>query len=105
MARKIEQQMLDAALHVRDWHHSNTEVKACTNQANDLPVSRVYLHGHHIANLQQVRHDKMELQVIEETLRNWPTNTTISRLRALGANVYSKNHVVYLNDQPVADRR
>lgn len=102
--RKIEMAMRDAAFNIRDWKMDNTEVKACINQANGLPVSRIYLHGNHIANMQQVRHDEMQVQVIEQTLRDYPTNTTLSRLRALGANVYSKNRVVYLNDQPVANR-
>jgi hypothetical protein len=102
-SRKIELEMCAAAHDVRDWKSDNTEVKACINQANGLPVSRVYLHGNHIANLQQVRHDEMQLQVIESTLIRWPTATTQSRLRALGADVRQSKRVVYLNGVAITE--
>lgn len=100
-SRKIEARMCAAAADIRDWREDNTEVKADTNRANGLPVARVYLHGHHIANMQQVAHDRLECQVIETTLRDWPTRTTISRLRALGADLQSIKGVLHLNGVPV----
>jgi hypothetical protein len=36
-------------------------------------------------------------------LRQWPTVTTKSRLRALGANLTQKRGVIYLNGNPVAN--
>lgn len=85
--RKIEQHMLQALREHRDWAEANTRV---TENGN------VYLHGNHIARVEDD-----EVQVNEDTLYRWPTNTTLSRLRALGAHVHVKAGVVYLNNQPV----
>jgi len=102
--RKIEQAMRDAAYHFYAWRNANTEVKVSINECTGAPVCRVYLHGNHIANVNQVAHDKMELQVMTDTLSRWPSNTTISRLRALGADVTVRDHRVYLNSKYVCER-
>jgi len=102
--RKIEREMIVAVRDIRSWHCGNTEVKAMSNECNGLPVARVYLHGNHIANVTQVRHDTLNLQVIESTLEQWPTNTTISRLRALGADVQVRNRCVMLNGVHITTR-
>lgn len=39
--------------------------------------------------------------VNKSTLEQWPSNTTKSRLRALGCNVYTKKGVTYLNDESI----
>lgn len=48
---------------------------------------------------------KIEQQTLEavntRTLNQWGTNTTLSRLRALGANVRRCKGVILLNDQPL----
>jgi len=100
-ARKIEVFMCDAVFSMRDWREGNTSVEIGTNEATRTPCARVYLHGNHIATLTQVRHDALELTVMRDMLARYPTTTTQSRLRALGANVYQKAHVVYLNDEAV----
>ena len=72
--RKIEQNMLQAVLNCRDWHEDNTSVIG----------GAVYLHGNRIA----YRDTLTRLWVADAaTLAQWPTNTTRSRLRALGFTV------------------
>jgi len=100
--RKIEREMIAAVRDIRNWHCDNTEVKAMSNEG--LSVARVYLHGNHIANVTQVRHDTLNLQVIESTLKQWPTNTIISRLRALGADVQVRKGCVIINGVHIATR-
>ena len=89
--RKIEEQMVRAVRTMRNWRSGNTEVKI------QYGFVYVYLHGHHIATIDQ--HGGVEVN--KPTLRSFPTNTTKSRLRALGVDVYTKNHVTYLNGEPV----
>ena len=84
--RKIEKQMLAALQTGRVWQLANTAV--CGNA--------VTLYGHHIATMRDGRCD-----VNRETLARWPTPTTKSRLRALGANVTTKAGVTYLDGAPV----
>jgi len=88
--RKIEAQMLEAISNGRNWKAANTKVEFDGN------VAMVFLHGHHIASV-----CRGELGVNVHTLRHWPTPTTKSRLRALGADVYTRNHVTYLNDEAI----
>lgn len=89
--RKIEEEMVKAISQRRNWHSDNTRV------ANDGEVMRVFLHGHHIASVDGFGHVKANA----DTLRNWPTNTTKSRLRALDVDVTTKDHVTYLNGRPI----
>lgn len=86
--RLIEERMLDALRERRHWQQGNTKVD---NEG------RVYLHGNHIANYTE---DGL-VEVNEYTLAKWPTPTTKSRLRALGANVTTKNYTTYLNGRPL----
>ena len=87
--RKIEQQMIQAINSRRAWAGGNTSVTP-TDDVN----SAVYLHGNHIAD---VNSRTGFVMVNAYTLRRWPTVTTKSRLRALGANITTKNHVTYLD--------
>lgn len=88
--RKIEQQMLNAVHnHVR-WQSANTIV----SPLDDLTIA-VYLHGHEIAIINQRNGFVM---TNTDTLRSYPTNTTKSRLRALGANVTTRKGVTYLDN-------
>ena len=91
--RKVEQQMLDAVNNRRTWHGSNTSVSSI----DDVNCA-VFLHGNHIAD---VNSETGFVMVNKYTLAKWPTPTTKSRLRALGAKVYTKNHTVYLDGQPI----
>lgn len=89
--RKIEQQMVNAVRNkaVR-FVNGNTWV------SSDGDKSQVFLHNNHIAT---VHHDTGKLGVNRYTLRKWPTKTTISRLRALGAKVETRKGIVYLNGE------
>ena len=89
--REIEREMTTAVFLRRNWRNANTEVKV------DGDAALIYLHGHHIATVNYFGN----IEVNRDTLRRFPTNTTKSRLRALGVDVYTKDHVTYLNGEPV----
>ena len=76
--RKIDKEMLAAVCERRNWSSDNTSVRVDGN------VVRVYLFGNHIYS------DNMGCKSF--TLAGWVSNTTISRLRALGVDVYRKDH-------------
>lgn len=92
--RKIEQQMLNAIENRKAWQSGNTMVVP-TNTDN----MAVYLHGNHIADVGSILGaNRMFLVVNQETLRQWQTPTTKSRLRALGADVSTRKGITYLNN-------
>jgi len=91
--RKIEKEMLQAIDERKTWHGFNTSVSSI----DDVNCA-VFLHGNHIAD---VNSRTGFVMVNRYTLAKWPTPTTKSRLRALGANVYTKNHVTYLDGEAV----
>lgn len=86
--RKIEQQMCLAIGQKRNWKEANTEVvyqpeletptRAC------IEYAKVFLHGNHIGTFV---YSYNRFDINRETLAKWPTRTTKSRLRALGATV------------------
>ena len=90
--RLIEEQMWTAIeCQDRVWSKDNTGVEYRANYDEAL----IYLHGHHIATYDyETEHARANVT----TLRKWPTRTTMSRLRALRINVYTRNGSVYLND-------
>jgi hypothetical protein len=98
--RKIEQQMI-SAIHskVEKWMNNNTAVFYISANESGNPHgsrSEIYLHGNLIA---EYWHDaEQPLEVDTVTLSRWSTNTTKSRLRALGANVSTRKGVTYLNN-------
>ena len=87
--RLIETEMLKAIREGRDWSKANTAVEF----AESTGGSDVFLHGHHIATVQR---NGLAL-VMVNTLRNWPTRTTMSRLRALGVDVCTRRGAVMLH--------
>ena len=95
--RKIEQQMLQAIRCRCDWRSENTAVVIL----NDGQATAVYLHGNRIATSyiwEGVRGFSVDL----DTLKRWPTKTTISRLRALGVNVYVRKGQAYVDDVAIS---
>ena len=90
--RKIEIEMLAAVRARADWASGNTMV-VHHHAPDGAAVARVYLHGNHIADVPKGG----PVVVNIETLRRWPTNTTISRLRALGVDVRVKGRVPYID--------
>jgi len=87
--RKIEKAMVVAVCQHHKWKSGNTAVVPI----DDTNVA-VYLHGNEIAT---VNSNTGFLMVNNATLSRWSTPTTKSRLRALGANVYTSKHVTYLD--------
>jgi hypothetical protein len=88
--RKIEQQMKLAVETATNWAGSNTTV----SYNADNSTSYIFLHGNHIASY---RHTSDDLEVNTDTLREWATPTTKSRLRALGADVCTRKGITYLD--------
>ncbi len=91
--RKIEQLMNQAIHAQKRWALQNTIVSPIddTNMA-------VYLHGHEIAIVNTYNGFTM---TNIDTLRRYPTNTTKSRLRALGVNVSTRKGVTYLDGKAI----
>lgn len=89
--RKIESQMLEAVNNGKTWSKDNTGVYPIVGGME------VRLHGHTIAKVDEYGQVKVDLY----TLRNWPTNTTKSRLRALGVDIKTKGGVIHLDGKPV----
>lgn len=87
--RKIESEMLAAIRAGTRFAKSNTTVVITDDGAE------VYLHGNHIASVSRCG----VVDVNTKTLLDWPTRTTLSRLRALGVDVRVHMGEVYLNDE------
>lgn len=99
--RKIEQQTLDAVKARKNWRCANMAVFYLSPSETGNPFggrSEIYPHGNHIADYW---HDDQTVAVNTRTLNQWGTNTTLSRLRALGANVRRCKGVILLNDEPL----
>ena len=93
--RKLEEQMNSAIRGQRNWAGSNTTVMSDDNGL----VSRVYLHGNHIATYS---HTDRSLTLLDG---GWQSNTTKSRLNALlsefkpAFGVFQKNWIWYVSDR------
>lgn len=99
--RKIEQEMLWAIKTRQDWHKDNTAVYLLSAGETGNPHgsrSAIYLHGNHIADFW---HGDGSLEVNLRTLKDWPSMTTRSRLRALGANLVSIKGILHLNGRSI----
>ena len=88
--RKIEKQMIDAINANKNWCSGNTMVK--TDDAN---ISRVFLHGNHIATITDD-----DMMIMDG---GWQSVTTKSRLNALcdafciaGEGVFQKDFTWYV---------
>ncbi len=90
--RQIEQKMVEAVQKGYNWELANTEVIS-----DGEGLSWVYLHGHMIA----LSVDGI-IEPIRETLLDWPTRTTMSRLRALGVDVCTRRGDIYLDGEKLA---
>ena len=93
--RKIEQQMMDAIRNRKNWAGGNTQVRF---DAEGGWWCKVYLHGNHIADFDEML---WRATVNLETLKQWPTMTTKSRLRALGVDLVQKQGRLFINNQEV----
>lgn len=91
--RKIEQQMLNAVK-----NKAIRFISGNTWVSGHGGTSQVFLHNNHIAT---VHHDTGKVDVNRYTLRKWPTATTRSRLRALGAKIETRKGVLYVNGEVI----
>ena len=85
--------MNDAIHSQKRWSLQNTIV----SPIDDVNVA-VYLHGHEIAIVNTYNGFTM---TNIDTLRRYPTNTTKSRLRALGVSVSTRKGVTYLDGKAI----
>lgn len=90
--RRIELEMLEAIESGTHFEKGNTAVK------NTGANAEVYLHGNHIATVG--RHGTVDVNI--NTLLDYPTRVTLSRLRALGVDVCIRKGEVYLNHELLA---
>ena len=97
--RLIETEMNEAIKHGRDWAKDNTRVEVDAGYRTYF--ADVYLHGHHIAEVWCRMGCDDVVKVSVDTLRNWPTRTTMSRLRALGVDVCTRKGEILLNGEPI----
>lgn len=82
--RKIEQQMVQAIENSRVWAAGNTSVSRDADNPNMMVVS---LHGNHIASIEIADGRILGRWINLRTLHEYPTATTLSRLRAMGFRV------------------
>lgn len=99
--RKIEREMVKACAACRSWAGSNTKTTPFVTPVTYGKLSgrvgvSVFLHGNHIAEVVDG-----QVLVNVETLTRWPSNTTKSRLRALGVNLVQKNFELYIDGKLV----
>ena len=81
---KIERQMVQAVEDSRAWAAGNTTVSRDADNPNMMVVS---LRGNHIASIEIADGRILGRWINLRTLREYPTVTTISRLRAMGFRV------------------
>lgn len=92
--RKVEQEMLSAVEGRTSMSNGSTMVSYTPNEdgfeIDPLKEARseIFLHGNLIATYW---HNTSELDVNMKVYEKWPTNTTKSRLRALGADIDKLN--------------
>lgn len=91
--RKIEKMMLQAANNNVKFSMGNTTVKPI-----DDNNCAIFLHGNHIADYNS---NTGFVMVNKTTLQKWPSNTTKSRLCALGVNVYTLKGNTYINGESI----
>lgn len=99
--RQIENEMLRAVYNKSDWTKDNTTVFFISAKESGNPHgarSEIYLYGNHIADYW---HDATLFEVNIRTLREYPTRTTCSRLRACGKDVSIKKGHPYINCKKV----
>lgn len=82
--RKIEQQMMTAIADNHVWAGGNTSVSRNEDNPNIMDVA---LHGNHIASIKIAAGHIIGCWINLRTLDDYPTVTTLSRLRAMGFSV------------------
>ena len=91
--RKIEEQMLEAIRHKENWSHANTAVSIFSKGKTTYEAC-VLLHGHIIAVVDYLNDNRVHINLV--TLAEYPTRTTMSRLRALNCDVKTEAFITYV---------
>lgn len=89
---KIEQDMCEVVIQKRDMSKGNT----CVIYVPASHASGVFLHENHLGNFM---HDTGEFVTNTDTLREFPTVTTISRLKALGVDIHRTKKMIWLDGE------
>ena len=108
--RKLEHLMMKAVHDAVNWKLSNTEVRRerSSYATHTVHILSVYLHGNHIADVTVYPATGVAVAAANRaTFIDWPSRTTVSRLRALGINAsrprgvpHIDGHAVVLNFYP-----
>ena len=103
--RKIESEMIHNVMMGRDWSLANTRVDRVAYGPFAGPNVEVRLHDNHIATVYNAcdGRDRWFVEVNIRTLRDYPTRTTMSRLRALGADVCTRKGRVILDGNDICE--
>ena len=97
--RLIEKEMLEAIKHGRDWSKDNTRVEVSSGYRTYF--ADVYLHDNLIAEVWCRMGCDDVVKVNADVVLDWPTRTTMSRLRALGVDVCTRKGEVLLNGEAI----
>ena len=96
--RKIEKQMVSAIKARKNFKSGNTKVTMTCNEYLGTCTAMVYLHDNLIAKI-SFGPENVEAQF---TMAGWNTNTTRSRLNALGVGVSQCNWAPYHNGKAIS---
>ena len=90
--RKIHQEMYSAVVSREDLYKSNVAVVQ-----HDDGTATVKLYGNVIANVDE----NTNITPVIETVKAFPTNTTLNALRALYINIKKVKGEILLNGEPI----
>lgn len=102
--RKLEHLMMKAVHDAVDWKLSNTEVRRerSSYATHTVHILSVHLHGNHIADVTVYPATGIAVATANRaTFIQWPSRTTVSRLRALGINASVKYRVPHIDGHAV----
>jgi len=101
--RKIEKEMLQAIKNKTNFHKGNTSIVYYpaieTETRVRIETSKVFLHGNHIATVIHEAPYNGRVVINKDTLAQWPTMITASRLCALGHHVNISKGQAYINGE------
>jgi predicted metal-dependent hydrolase len=98
--RQIETDMLEAIKQGRNWSKDNTRVEA--DIVEGVKYTKVFLHNHKIAATAMWK-GSLIVETCKDTLRNYPSRTTMGRLRALGVDVFTRKGQVILHGEELCE--
>lgn len=93
--RKIEQELIAALKQRKPFNKDNTFIVGDDSSGCPFGYSWVFLHGNPLGYW---RHSDGQFEVNRDTLKQWPSATTKSRLRALGVNLTQVKGKIYIDD-------